>query len=283
MALLRTLLVVGRISNLPTLWSNCLAGWWLGGVGDPEQLPLLVAGASLLYLGGMFLNDAFDAQYDRHYRPERPIPAGDISLTVVWRWGLIALGLGGASLIFLGRVTGALGVALLLLIVLYNAFHKQLVWAPILMAACRFLVYVIAASIAANGVTGWALWGGLALAFYIAGLSFLARREATPGLPDYWPLLLLAAPIVLALFMNGPGYRLAAGLLGAALAFWVVSALSQSLWSDKPNVGRTVSWLLAGVVLVDWLAVADAPRQIGFVFIGLFLSALLLQRVVPAT
>jgi hypothetical protein len=283
MALLRTLLVVGRISNLPTLWSNCLAGWWLGGAGNPEQLPLLVAGASLLYLGGMFLNDAFDAQYDRHYRPERPIPAGDISLTVVWRWGLIALGLGGASLIFLGRVTGALGVALLLLIVLYNAFHKQLVWAPILMAACRFLVYVIAASIAANGVTGWALWGGLALAFYIAGLSFLARREATPGLPDYWPLLLLAAPIVLALFMNGPGYRLAAGLLGAALAFWVVSALSQSLWSDKPNVGRTVSWLLAGVVLVDWLAVADAPRQIGFVFIGLFLSALLLQRVVPAT
>ena len=283
MALLRTLLVVGRISNLPTLWSNCLAGWWLGGVGDPEQLPLLVAGASLLYLGGMFLNDAFDAQYDRQYRPERPIPAGDISLTTVWRWGLIVLGLGGASLIFLGRVTGALGVALLLLIVLYNAFHKQLVWAPILMAACRFLVYVIAASIAANGVTGWALWGGLALAFYIAGLSFLARREATPGLPDYWPLLLLAAPIVLALFMNGPGYRLAAGLLGAALAFWVVSALSQSLWSDKPNVGRTVSWLLAGVVLVDWLAVADAPRQIGFVFIGLFLSALLLQRVVPAT
>ena len=283
MALLRTLLVVGRISNLPTLWSNCLAGWWLGGAGNPEQLPLLVAGASLLYLGGMFLNDAFDAQYDRQYRPERPIPAGDISLTTVWRWGLIVLGLGGASLIFLGRVTGALGVALLLLIVLYNAFHKQLVWAPILMAACRFLVYVIAASIAANGVTGWALWGGLALAFYIAGLSFLARREATPGLPDYWPLLLLAAPIVLALFMNGPGYRLAAGLLGAALAFWVVSALSQSLWSDKPNVGRTVSWLLAGVVLVDWLAVADAPRQIGFVFIGLFLSALLLQRVVPAT
>jgi 4-hydroxybenzoate polyprenyltransferase len=283
MALLRTLLVVGRISNLPTLWSNCLAGWWLGGAGNPEQLPLLVAGASLLYLGGMFLNDAFDAQYDRQYRPERPIPAGDISLTTVWRWGLIVLGLGGASLIFLGRVTGALGVALLLLIVLYNAFHKQLVWAPILMAACRFLVYVIAASIAANGVTGWALWGGLALAFYIAGLSFLARREATPGLPDYWPLLLLAAPIVLALFMNGPGYRLASGLLAAALAFWVVYALSQSLWSDKPNVGRTVSWLLAGVVLVDWLAVADAPRQIGFVFIGLFLTALLLQRVVPAT
>jgi len=283
MALLRTLLVVGRVSNLPTLWSNCLAGWWLGGAGNPERLPLLVAGASFLYLGGMFLNDAFDAQYDRHYRPERPIPAGDIGLTTVWRWGLIVLGLGGAGLILLGRVTGVLGVALLLLIVLYNAFHKQVVWAPVLMAACRFLVYVIAASTAINSVTGWTLWGGLALACYIAGLSFIARREATPGLPGYWPLLLLAAPIVLALFMNGPGYRLAAGLLAAALAFWVAYALRQSMWAAQRNIGRTVSWLLAGIVMVDWLAVADAPRHLGFVFIALFLSALLLQRVAPAT
>ena len=56
MALLRTLLVVGRVSNLPTLWSNCLAGWWLGGAGNPEQLSLLVAGASLLYLSGTELD-----------------------------------------------------------------------------------------------------------------------------------------------------------------------------------------------------------------------------------
>src|SRR6059036_3657743 len=55
-ASLRTFLILGRVSNLPTLWSNCLAGWWLGGAGNPEQLPLLVAGASLLYLSGMFLN-----------------------------------------------------------------------------------------------------------------------------------------------------------------------------------------------------------------------------------
>ena len=26
---LRTLLILGRVSNLPTVWSNCLAGWWL--------------------------------------------------------------------------------------------------------------------------------------------------------------------------------------------------------------------------------------------------------------
>ena len=283
MSLLRTLLVLGRVSNLPTLWSNCLAGWWLGGAGHPEQLPFLFAGASFLYAGGMFLNDAFDAEFDQRHRPERPIPAGLISLTIVWQWGLIGLGLGGACLICLGRVTGGLGVALVFCILLYDSIHKRIAWAPVLMGLCRLLVYLIAASVGVQGVTGWSVWCGLALASYVAGLSYLARRESTPGPLGYMPALLLPVPIGLALIMNAAGYRQAALLLSAALALWVVRALRQTLRSAEPNVGRTVSRLLAGIVLVDWLAVADAPRQLGFVFIALFLAALLLQRVVPAT
>ena len=283
MSLLRTLLVLGRVSNLPTLWSNCLAGWWLGGAGHPEQLPFLFAGASFLYAGGMFLNDAFDAEFDQRHRPERPIPAGLISLTIVWQWGLIGLGLGGACLICLGRVTGGLGVALVFCILLYDSIHKRIAWAPVLMGLCRLLVYLIAASAGVQGVTGWSVWCGLALASYVAGLSYLARRESTPGPLGYMPALLLPVPIGLALIMNAAGYRQAALLLSAALALWVVRALRQTLRSAEPNVGRTVSRLLAGIVLVDWLAVADAPRQLGFVFIALFLAALLLQRVVPAT
>ena len=61
---LRTLLVLGRASNLPTVWSNCLAGWILGGGGPHKRLLALCGGATLLYVGGMFLNDAFDAQFD---------------------------------------------------------------------------------------------------------------------------------------------------------------------------------------------------------------------------
>src|SRR5260221_167869 len=43
---LRTLLILGRVSNLPTVWSNCLAGWWLGGGGNFWKLPLLFFGIS---------------------------------------------------------------------------------------------------------------------------------------------------------------------------------------------------------------------------------------------
>ena len=95
---LRTLLVLGRVSNLPTVWSNCLAGWWLGGGGNFGKLPLLLFGASALYTGGMFLNDAFDAESDRQRRPSGPFrPArfhwrrsgagvSPCSASARWRW-----------------------------------------------------------------------------------------------------------------------------------------------------------------------------------------------------
>src|SRR6266498_4494191 len=90
----RTLLILGRVSNLPTVWSNCLAGWLLGGGGSGWKFFLLSLGGTCLYVGGLFLNDAFDVEFDRQYRKERPLPAGQISLDEVWRWGFGSLGVG---------------------------------------------------------------------------------------------------------------------------------------------------------------------------------------------
>src|SRR5579864_3105449 len=94
MSFLRALLILCRVPGLCTIWSNCLAGWWLGGHRDESSLPFLLAGSSLLYLGCCFLNDAFDADFDREFRRTRPIPAGAFSLKAVWRWGLALLVLG---------------------------------------------------------------------------------------------------------------------------------------------------------------------------------------------
>ena len=46
---LRTLLILGRVSNLPTVWSNALAGWWLGGGNNYWKLPLLLLGSEAEY------------------------------------------------------------------------------------------------------------------------------------------------------------------------------------------------------------------------------------------
>ncbi len=283
MSRLRTLLVLGRVSNLPTLWSNCLAGWWLGGRGNEHKLPWLFAGATFLYLGGMFFNDAFDADFDQQHRRERPIPSGAISLTAVWRMGLTLLALGMSCLIGLGTVTGALGVGLLLSILAYDAIHKLFTFSPVLMGICRFFVYLIAASTAVEGVTGWSIWCGLVLMAYVVGLSFFARRESAHGPLQYWPVVLLFAPVVLAMIMNVDVYRQRAGLLCLVLSLWTVRSLGPVLWESERRIGRMVSGLLAGIVFVDLLAVTDVPTETGAIFLGLFLTALLLQRFVPAT
>jgi 4-hydroxybenzoate polyprenyltransferase len=281
---LRTLLVLGRTSNLPTVWSNCLAGWWLGGGGSENlrKLPALLLGTSLLYLGGMFLNDAFDADFDAQYRRERPIPSGSIPAQSVWRIGFGLLVAGLVLLFTIGLITGLLGIVLALCILIYDAIHKIFLLSPLFMAACRFFLYVIAAS-AAYGVSGWPVWCGLALACYIVGLSFLAGKETTRNAPPIWPCLLLAVPILLAFIMNVDGYRQNALLLSAVLALWVARSLRFAYRAAERNIGRSVSGLLAGIVLVDLLAVADVPHAIAGVFIGLFVLALLFQRYVPAT
>jgi 4-hydroxybenzoate polyprenyltransferase len=280
----RTLLILGRASNLPTVWSNCLAGWLLGGGGSAGRFLLLCLGATCLYLGGMFLNDAFDVDFDRRYRTARPIPSGAITLDEVWRWGFGWLGVGTVILVLLGHTTGALSAMLLFCIILYDAVHKLVASSPVLMAACRFFLYLVAASVAIDGVTGLTIWCALALAAYVVGLSYLARTESTQGALSYWPCYLIAAPILLAFFVNGTGYQVRAFWLTLLAGMWMARCLSFALWTGEPNVGRAVAGLLAGIVLIDLLAVAGGESiWIGLVFVILFGLALLFQRFIPAT
>src|SRR5919206_5170200 len=85
---LGTLLRLGRVSNLPTVWTDVLAGTALAG-GDPlsGRTALALAAMTLFYIGGMFLNDAFDRAIDARERPSRPIPAGEISAVAAFIHG----------------------------------------------------------------------------------------------------------------------------------------------------------------------------------------------------
>jgi 4-hydroxybenzoate polyprenyltransferase len=282
---LRTLLVLGRVSNLPTVWSNCLAGWWLGGGGHYGKQPLLLFGVSALYTGGIFLNDAFDAEFDRQRRASRPIPSGAIPLATVWRWSFALLGLGALALAVLGKTTGVLALVLLACIIIYDATHRAITASPWLLGLCRFWVYVIAGSTGVGGVNGGPIWCGAALAFYAVGLSSVARRGSFRGPVPYWPLLLLAAPIFLAMLMNTGEAQNTAILLSLVLVLWVARCARTIFQPGEANVGRIVSGLLAGIVLVDWLAVApQLPHPLSFwVFAPLFGATLVLQRFAPET
>jgi 4-hydroxybenzoate polyprenyltransferase len=282
---LRTLLILGRVSNLPTIWSNCLAGWWLSGGGNFWKLPLLLLGTSALYTGGMFLNDAFDADFDRQRRATRPIPSGAISLESVWRFGWAWLALGILCLLFLGKIAGALAVVLAVCILIYNAVHKAVTASPWLIGLCRFWVYIIAGTTGAWGLNGWPIWCGVALALYVVGLSYVAKRESFRGPIPHWPLLLLAAPIILAMTMNAGEFRDDALWISVILILWFARCLRAIFLGGEINVGWIVANLLAGIVFVDWLAVAPqiSHATSAVVFLALFGLSKLLQNFVPAT
>ena len=60
LARLSLMLKIGRVSNLPTVWTNVVAGAFLAGVAtDTVTLLWLMLAVTLFYTGGMYLNDAF--------------------------------------------------------------------------------------------------------------------------------------------------------------------------------------------------------------------------------
>ncbi len=180
-------------------------------------------------------------------------------------------------------MTGLLAVLLVICILIYDATHKVFTVSPVLMAGCRFLLYLVACSTGVYGLRGDAVWCGVALGAYIVGLSYIARKETSRGALRYWPCYFLAVPIALAWIMDPNGLRQPAMLISVVLGLWVARCLRFTFGNAERNIGRTVSGLLAGIVWVDLLAVVYCPHALAAVFIALFLGALLCQRVVPAT
>ena len=293
----KALLILGRVSNLPTIWSNCLASWLLAGgtlleTTDVQRFSCLIVGATFLYLAGMFLNDAFDVRFDKEHRTERPIPSGAISAKAVWMWGIIQMVIGLGCLVWIGPVVAVCAFALAGSVLWYDWIHKRITWSPLIMGLCRLFLYVLAGVVAAESPTASlglpVILSALALWGYIVGLSNIARHEATGGNVNSWPSWLLVLPLAIAFTLPG--------LLVDGEVNWnrlIIAACLYSLWVGRsllfsfkvmiPQHGRTVSGLLAGIVLFDFMLAANQEIHMGAVFLGLFGLALLFQRYIPAT
>lgn len=285
----RLYLRLGRVSNLPTVWTNVLAGTVLGGSAPESMTTLrLVVALSLFYVGGMFLNDAFDRGIDARERPERPIPSGAISAGEVFAVGFSLLGIGLFGLVanaaFLSESpvpTVASGIALAGLIVLYDAWHKGNPLSPVVMGLCRGAVYTTAGLASGGSLSSTLLLGALVLAAYVVGLTFVARQENRKSYRAGGTLILIFSPVALAMFARNLGPFGWAAL--ALLAAWALSTL-RPLFSPNPNVPRAVVRLIAGISLVDGLLIAafGAPlvAPVGLVGLG---ATLALQRWVSGT
>jgi 4-hydroxybenzoate polyprenyltransferase len=281
---------LGRVSNLPTVWTNTATGIVLAGgaLASPATLPLLLA-LSLFYVGGMYLNDAFDARIDAIERPERPIPSGRVSARAVFAAGFAMLAGGVLLLLWIGYGLagtgpwpGLGGVALAGAIVLYDWHHKANPLSPALMGLCRVLVY-LAAGLAFAVPPPALLWlAALLLLCYLIGLTYVAKQENLGEVKNLWPLLFLAAPLIYALVHARASPT--SGVMFALFAIWVGVALWFLRRRRPGDVPRAVVSLIAGIALLDavLIAAAGAPG-IAWLAVAGFVLTLALQRLVPGT
>ena len=284
---------LGRVSNLPTVWTNVLAAAVLvGGHPGADLLPVMLA-VSLFYTGGMYLNDAFDREFDARRYPDRPIASGAVSATTVFAAGgvqLIAAVLLVGLIAWVRRGGGAgvwqaplLSLVLVGAIVVYDARHKTNRLAPFLMALCRALVFLLTgALVLAAANTALFVGAGLA-AVYALGLTYTARVEQAGHGPIVAALLLLAIAVVYA-----------AGLLRQAdpsvvpvvlFIAWVASAAWLAGRREPGALSRVIPMLVAGISLLDAVLIAGVPGHAGTAWLAVGGGALTLgaQRIVSGT
>lgn len=250
----KALLKFFRIVNLPTVPGDVLAGAaaalaCAAGAEDSRvaAAPVALAGACLaacaIYLFGMADNDVVGAKTDG---PERPIPAGELSLFA----GRAARNVCLAAAAFFAASAGLpafwwlSAAALCASVVAYNRLKR-----PVLMGLCRGLNVVCGGAAACVQRTGSvpaaAWWGVGAAAFvwtaYAAWITHCARDEdADPaarrrvglliGVVVYGQLLVL-----LAAYLWEPTLALRNLLLSGAAMLLVLRLLKRSLPEVSPS------------------------------------------------
>lgn len=289
-----------RLPNLFTAPADVLAGYVIGGAAPPEAptpvLALAVSASITLYAAGVVWNDVLDVEVDRRERPQRPLPAGRVSLGTARAVG-IGLVLAAAALLAIAGFVApspmlpGTGAVLLLAILAYDGGLKNRWFGPLVMGSCRGLNVLlgVAAGLAASPVPHQGLQshhgivaGGVAL--YITGITWLARREA--GQPQRGALLGAIATMLAGIGLLGtlvhalpperPRYLSAPGpwwLLMGLLALLAVRPALWAAWSLKPPaVQHAVKVGIWSLILLD-AAVAALVAPIGW---SIAIAALLL-------
>jgi 4-hydroxybenzoate polyprenyltransferase len=253
---LSTLLRLGRISNIPTVWTNVLAGSVIaGGDRNAGRIALIMLAMTAFYVGGMYLNDFFDREIDARDRPGRPIHAGQIRAGTVSAIGFGLLATGIALMIPFGPAATVWGALLAAVIVLYDVWHKGNVFSPVVMGTCRALVYIGTGAALAGGNSTAMMIGAVALACHVAGITYAAKQESLDKIGNLWPLALLALPLLAAL----PAITDRWIVVAAFLLLLAADAVAIRLLATRPVPGAVplaVSGLIAAICLVDALAIA---------------------------
>ncbi|WP_372369184.1 UbiA family prenyltransferase [Candidatus Uabimicrobium sp. HlEnr_7] len=274
-------LKMSRVSNLPTVWANCMVA--IAATGNFSWLIFVYMSGicSLFYSAGMILNDVCDSEIDRKERPNRPIPAGIIKRqeALIIAIFVMLLGVICCQLLYSNfRLWHIISPILLVcVIVLYNMWHKGNYFSPLVMASCRFMVYFVAALSTTDQFFPIVIIHiALVASSYIVGLTYMAMQENLNKIKNYWPMLFLLMPFVYSYFL---GAQFTFGLLAF---IWVLCNV-RLLYNRK--IKQAIGGLISGVCLVDAMLLSTIlpVSSLLWCFVLLFICTFFAQKFIPGT
>lgn len=285
---------LGRVTGLPTVWTNMLAGLIVAGGSLFELRSLLLFFAlTFIYLGGACLYDAFDATANSDKHPQRPIPAGRIGRPLVFTCGFVFFALAFVPLYPVGFFMDPVdyvgvnywplicGGILIAAVLLYDWRHQHNLWGPAVLGTCRSLVYLTAGLAFMVPPMPTLLVGAAMLFCYALGVGYLTRRDGEPASATPWPFyLFLAAPLIYGLGLVAQRPHI--------LLFWIgfAAAIAIALWlmhrDEERDRPRAALILASGIALYDALLIAGTGA-LGFAALALlgFVAALVLPTLLP--
>lgn len=262
MSKLRDFLELMRIPNVFTAQADIMAGFLIaGGLGpDCKNLILLLLCSSLLYSGGMVLNDYFDYSADLSERPERPLPSGRIRKGTALRMGALCLMAGVLLAWFTGPRSGLISLVLAGAILIYDSAAKRNpVFGPVFMGACRYLNLLLGLSVAP--LEGIAFLIPALTGLFVVGITVVSRTEADRF--DRFSILvglsITLAILILYFALEKSGFFPEWWGQGS-MAIWA-TIIAASLYSalferSVTNVRRTVKLMIFGLVGLDGVLVS---------------------------
>ena len=300
---LLTWLQLMRLPTVFTALSNILCGFLLthlqprlkvADLTGHSDLWLLLASTIGLYLGGMVLNDVFDAKLDAIERPERPIPSGQISRRAAAIFGALLMLGGVVAAAVVGTPSLLVATLIVPCVLAYNGFLKTTIAAPLGMATCRFLNLMLGASAVPDLpslLQSTPLTVAAGLAIYIVGVTVFARNEAgksNMGLLILGIVLVLSGIGLDAWLIGNAGATLGS-INGSRMALLILSLnllmrAAAVVPSPQPRrIQQTVGLMLLSIIFLDAIMVfaITSDAKLAALVIMLVAPASLLRRVIP--
>lgn len=172
---LRPYLRLSRLDRPIGTWLLLLPCWWSialaaprGHFPDLRLFVLFALGALLMRGAGCTFNDIADRDFDGRVERtrSRPLPSGEVGLGAAVFWLALQTLLGFAILMMLNRAAILLGIASLVLIVIYP-FMKRVTWWPQFFLGLAFNWGALMGYAAVTGHLGWS-----PLILYAGGIAW---------------------------------------------------------------------------------------------------------------